>query len=180
MDKRQLRQRIKALKAQLGEAQRLEEAERVFARLESLAEFVNARNILVFSSLPDELPTEKFIEKWCDKKCLYLPRVNGDDLDILRYDRAALHQGAFNIQEPDGEPEDPAVLDLIIVPGVGFDPDCNRLGRGRGYYDRLLSQVSVPTIGVCFDCQLVPHISVEQHDIPLSAVITPSTIHRHL
>lgn len=76
---------------------------------------------------------------------LYLPRVNGDELDILPYSPESLHKGAFSILEPDGnECTDVDTLDLIIVPAVAFDRRGNRLGRGKGFYDRLLQKAKCP------------------------------------
>jgi 5-formyltetrahydrofolate cyclo-ligase len=65
-------------------------------------------------------------------------------------------------------------LDLILVPGVAFDWHGRRLGRGKGYYDRLLAEVSGTTCGVAFDQQLVATIPVEPHDVHLNCILTPS------
>jgi 5-formyltetrahydrofolate cyclo-ligase len=176
MTKKELRQAVKKSKALLTDDAKMAAAERVFARIEEMPQFEAAVNVLVYNSLPDELPTGSFIDKWAGRKHLYLPRVNGDDLDILPYDSTTLQRGAFNIDEPQGDNTvDPAVIDLIIVPGVAFDRRANRLGRGRGYYDRLLSQTTATTIGVGYDCQLVDAIATEPHDIAMNFVVTPET-----
>lgn len=78
-------------------------AERVFSRLERTAAFLLADKILLYHSLPDELSTRSFLEKWQSRKHFYLPRVNGVNLDILPYDNSRLHIGAFNIEEPTGD-----------------------------------------------------------------------------
>jgi 5-formyltetrahydrofolate cyclo-ligase len=65
-------------------------------------------------------------------------------------------------------------LDLVLVPGVAFDPAGHRLGRGRGYYDRLLAGVAGIKCGVAFDEQIVPAVPVEPHDIILDCIVTPT------
>ena len=81
--------------------------------------------------------------------------------------------GAFQIEEPDGDDTtDIADIDLIIVPAVAYDRNGNRVGRGKGYYDRLLSRSKAITIGVCYDFQLIDDgIEADEHDIPVDFVI---------
>ena len=84
-----------------------------------------------------------------------------------------MHLGAFRIEEPDGDNTvDISDIDLIIVPGVAYDRDGNRVGRGKGYYDRLLRRSTATTIGVCYDFQLFDEIDAEEHDIPVHFVVT--------
>jgi len=179
-DKRQLRRRIRALKSLLGAADREAAAEAVFAAVEGLAEFAAARRVLVYNALPDELPTRGFIDRWAARKLLFLPRVNGDSLELLPYDPERLRPGAFGIGEPDGDDvADPCSMDLIIVPAVAFDACCNRLGRGKGFYDRLLATTRAVTVGVGYDFQLIPEgLPAEPHDIPLDIVVTASRLLR--
>ncbi len=176
MDKKELRKCIKAQVKQLSEEQKLRESEAVFGYIETTGFFKKSRNVMLFSSLPDELPTHNVIEHWAQTKNVYLPRVSGDDIEVIKYEPGTLKQGSFNIMEPaTGEVVDPSILDLVIVPGVAFDHNCNRCGRGKGYYDRFLSQTHAVTIAVCFDCQLVSEpLPVEPHDIPAQHLVTSS------
>lgn len=174
--KAEIRRAMRQRKAMLSEAERRSEAEAVFAAVERTALFAAARRVMIYSSLPDELPTDSFINRWAARKQLFLPRVNGEELDVLPYRPGRLSRGAFNIDEPDGDDTvDPATLDLIIVPAVALDPAGNRLGRGKGFYDRLLRRTSAATIGVGFACQLLPDLPAEPHDVPLDLVITPAS-----
>lgn len=119
-----------------------------------------------------------FIDKWAARKHFFLPRVNGVDLDILPYDRTRMHLGAFRIEEPSGDDiVDVEKLDLIIVPAVAYDRKGNRIGRGKGYYDRLLARTNALTIGVCYDFQLFDEVETEPHDRAVDLVITPSGIY---
>lgn len=176
MTKQEIRKHIKVLKLNLSNAARKAAAQAVFAQVEQMAEFKRAQRILVYNSLPDELPTEEFIAKHASTKSLFLPRVHGNDLEILAYSPTELHIGAFHIEEPTGNDLiDPTTMDLIIVPAVALDKQGNRLGRGKGYYDRLLRLTSATTIGVGYDIQLIDEgLPTEPHDIKLTHVITES------
>lgn len=179
MDKDSLRLRIKARKSMLDEAERRESASAVFDMLERTAAFMMAEHILMYNSLPDELSTREFIDKWHSRKHFYLPRVNGVNLDILPYDRSAMHLGAFHIEEPDGDNLiDASAMDMIVVPGMAYDRAGNRLGRGKGFYDRLLADARAVTVGVAYDFQLVDEVPASEHDVPVHYVITPRGIYK--
>lgn len=172
-DKNELRHRMRTQKGLLTDAERREAAAAVFAAVERTAAFLLADSILMYHSLPDELSTREFIAKWAERKRFFLPRVNGVNLEILPYDSTRMHLGAFHIEEPDGdEVTDPASLELIIVPAVAMDRRGNRLGRGKGFYDRLLAGTRATTIGVGYDFQLVDELPVEPHDAAVDFVIT--------
>lgn len=161
----------------LSEAEKALAASQVFERLEKTAAFMLADRICLYNALPDELPTREFIDKWHSVKKFFLPRVNGVNLDILPYSPGELHKGAFDIEEPDGDtPVDPHLLDLIIVPAVAYDAKGNRLGRGKGFYDRLLSSSPATTVGIAYDFQLMEELPVEPHDIPVDIVITQTSV----
>lgn len=180
MDKQSIRRRVKAQKSLLDEVEKISAADAVFALLEQTAAFMMADHILVYHSLPDELSTRRFIDKWSDRKSFYLPRVNGVDLDILPYDRTRLSLGAFHIEEPQGDDLcDMADIEMIVVPGVAYDRHGNRVGRGKGYYDRLLSRTKALKIGVAYDFQIVDDIEADPHDVKVDMIITDKGIYRY-
>lgn len=173
MKKDEVRRKVRAQKSMLTEREKSIAADAVFDMLEKTAAFILSENILMYHSLPDELSTLRFIDKWNSRKRFFLPRVNGVSLDILPYDKTSLKLGSFQIEEPDGDDiHSVHEIDLIIVPGVGYDPRGNRVGRGKGYYDRLLSESKALKIGVGYDFQVVDEIESEQHDIKVDIVIT--------
>ena len=177
IDKRDIRRRIKNMRLVLTEAEKLQAADSVFARLEQSAPFLMANHILLYHSLPDELYTHAFLKKWGAKKHFYLPRVNGVNLEILPYEQSRLELGSFHIEEPVGDDlVDPSVLELIVAPGVAFSRKGGRLGRGKGYYDRLLADTKATKIGVAYHFQLLDEIPLEPHDIPMDIVITDRAI----
>ncbi len=181
MKKEEIRHRIRAHKALLSDEDKSKAADSVFSQLENLAAFIMSNRILMYHSLPDELSTHSFIDKWHSRKQFYLPRVNGVNLDILPYDKSSLSLGAFHIEEPQGDDvTDASSIELIIVPGVAFDQSGNRVGRGKGYYDRLLADTKALRVGIAYDFQMVDEIETDTFDIPVDIVITESrTYIRH-
>lgn len=174
MDKSSIRKQIKHLKSSLSETEKNDFSHVVFSKIEQLPIFKTAQHILLYNSLPDELPTKDIIDYWGGAKHIYLPRVNGFDLDILPYIKGQLSIGAYNIEEPEGkEICDINIIDVIIVPAVAFDPTGNRVGRGKGYYDRLLARTDAVKIGVAYDFQIIDTIDSEPHDIKMDIIVSP-------
>lgn len=179
MRKEEIRSRIKARKAMLTDAERRSAAEAVFSVLENSVAFMLADNILLYHSLPDELSTRGFIEKWHSRKNFFLPRVNGVNLDVLPYNRSSLRLGAFQIEEPEGDDvRDISSIELIVVPGVAYDRRGNRVGRGKGYYDRMLSSTRATKVGVGYDFQLVDDIDADPHDVAMDLIVTEHEVIR--
>lgn len=173
-DKIQIRKEIKSLKQAFSEAQKQGEADIVFHKIESLPEFQRAETILMYWSLPDELPTHQFIEKWSGNKQILLPAIEGEEIMIKKYSSSSLmKQGLFGISEPDADGVVEGKIDLVIVPGIAFDSEKNRLGRGKGFYDRFFEKNNILKIGVCFDFQLLESIPISINDIKMDILVTP-------
>ncbi len=176
IEKREIRRKIKALRTMLTEMEKRRAAQEVFDRLEQTAAFLLADRILMYHSLPDELYTHEFLSKWASRKHFFLPRVNGVDLEILPYEESRLELGSFHIEEPTGDNTvDPSEIELIVVPAVAYDRKGNRLGRGKGFYDRLLKSTKATKIGVGYEFQLYDELPTEPHDVGMDMVITQST-----
>lgn len=177
MNKEEIRRQVKVRKSILTQEERQAAADTVFEIIETTAAFMLSDHILMYNSLADELPTHAFFDRWSTRKHFYLPRVNGVNLDILPYDKSKLHLGAFNIEEPDGDDiVDLSIIELIIVPAVAYDRHGNRVGRGKGFYDRLLAETRAVTMGVAFGCQLYDEIEPDEFDVPVQYVITDKGI----
>lgn len=172
-DKKELRNRIKAFKKAHTSEQLIAQSEQILKRLEQHPVFQSASIVMLYHSLPDEVNTHAFIEKWRNSKRIILPTVVGDDIvPVELTPQTAFAIGDFNIQEPQDNPYTGS-YDLIVVPGVAFDKSGNRIGRGRGYYDRFLRQhPNAPKIGICFDFQLVEFVPTEPTDIRMDEVVT--------
>lgn len=177
MGKEEIRNAVKIRKKQLDNCQRKIASDRCFDNLEKCPEFLSAQHVLVFNSLPDEIDTARFIKKWETVKTFYLPRVSGNDLEILPLEGASMKEGAFHILEPaNGICCNPDKIELIVVPAIAFDRKGNRIGRGKGYYDRLLKKAACPKIGVGYHFQLFDEIPTEPHDVPMNAIVTDTDI----
>lgn len=147
----------------------------ILKQLESWEIFRKSRRILFYHALPDEVQTDFFLNRHASEKEFFLPVVAEDHLLICPYDQSRIAKGAFSIPEPQGVmPVEPEIIDLAIIPGVAFDMRGNRLGRGKGFYDRLLPYLDCPCIGIGYDWQLVPEIPTEPFDRPLDGIITES------
>ena len=178
MNKAEIRKQIKIQKNQLTEIDKSKFSEDALTNLESLIEFQNSVNIGLFHSLNDEVNTHFFIEKWSHSKNIFLPRIVGDDLEMVKYIREDdLDEGKFKIKEPSNkiisELKD---LDIIIIPAVALSCTGQRIGRGKGYYDRLLSQSNILKIGLIFDFLLCEPFEAEAHDIPVNIIVTDKQI----
>ncbi len=172
--KKNLRQTIAQRKQTLTPAEKKALSLQALSELEQLLPFQTAERILLYHALPDELQTASFLEKWESKKQLFLPVVDGENLLIKPYRKGETITGSFGITEPAGECNiQPETIDLAIIPGVAYSLNGARLGRGKGFYDRLLTHLSCLCVGICFEMQLSEEIPVEPHDKPMDIIITP-------
>ncbi|MBR2114934.1 MAG: 5-formyltetrahydrofolate cyclo-ligase [Prevotella sp.] len=166
MTKQELRQHIRTLKQQhlTGERSTLN------------VQWSTFNVILLYSALPDEVPTQALMDDLVAQgKTVLLPRVINDrDMELRRYTGPQdLQEGAYGILEPTGERfTDYEAIDVAIVPGMAFDAEGHRLGRGKGYYDRFLSRVPhLYKIGLCFSWQMVDHVPCDEHDVVMDQII---------
>lgn len=175
--KKQIRQSIKAQISRLSEDERTKLSTNLMLQVEQHPRFVKSQTILLFYSLPDEPLTHRFISSWAERKQILLPVVTSDeDMAVRRFQsNDMLTEGRFKIEEPDGvDFTDYASIDLVIVPGIAFDPKGHRLGRGRGYYDRFFSHPELQhiyKIGICYPCQFLNAVPAENHDIRMDEVL---------
>lgn len=172
-----IRQHIRDMKSGLSLSQKQVQADAVFDKIELLPEFQKANNIFIYWSLPDELPTQAFIGKWCEKKQFFLPAIVGNGMVLKHYSPSeSLLKGSHGIMEPDSLIDFNGEVELGIIPGIAFDEHKNRLGRGKGYYDRFFSNNQSLKIGVCFDFQLLETLPVLLHDVKMDKIVSPTRI----
>ena len=177
MDKTAVRKQMRELKRAVPAEEKLRRSEVVMRRVEQTPLFAEAKVVLLYWSMADEVQTHAFVNRWYKDKVVLLPCVDGDDLVLRQYTgpECLVAGEQFGIGEPASTPEWTALdkVDLIMVPGVAFDRTGNRMGRGRGFYDRLLkSTPHAAKIGVAYDFQLLDSIPVEPHDVAMDCVIT--------
>lgn len=173
--KKELRKRMALLKTRHGlTTTHQSQSAEILAALEAHPAFRAAHIVLLYYSLKDEVDTHEFVRKWSREKRILLPVVVGDDLELRVYTGPEdLATGSYGIEEPTGELfTDYAAIDFVAVPGVAFDNAGNRLGRGKGYYDRLLPRLTAFKAGICFPFQLVEEVPAEPFDIRMDTIIT--------
>ena len=173
--KSELRQYVQKLKEEVSAIDRLIYSQVMFDRIENLEVFQEAENILLYWSMENEVQTHNFIRKCEGSKAIYLPLIRNDNLEIKKYTgKMNMRKTAtLTLFEPaDSTFVDPDDIDLVITPGLAFDRNNNRLGHGKGYYDRLLAGMHVYKIGICFHFQLFNEIPCNLHDVRMDMVIT--------
>ena len=134
----------------------------------------NARVVALFSPLGYEIDVWPLVESLSGAVSVVLPRVEGDVMNFYCYNKNSMAIGSFGINEPqNGFAVAPYEIDAVIVPGLAFTKSGARMGRGKGYYDKYMSQsdFSALKIGVCYSEQLVPEIPLESHDVMMDVLI---------
>ena len=179
--KASLRAQVRAELKKMSPVERASASLQACARLEQQTLWRAAQSILFYAPLAGELDIwSLLVDALAAGKTILLPRfIPEQNLYVAcRIKDAArdLQTGQFGVREPLASCERNLLnhLDLILVPGIAFDLSGHRLGRGKGFYDRLLAVLSGPTCGVAFDQQIVSHIPVEAHDLRLNCILTPT------
>ena len=187
VDKKSLRKEITLRRDSLSPDIRKVKDQAACARLTSMDEYRKAATILLYASFRSEVGTETLIRQALADDCIVvLPRCDQSDETLKLFairEWSDLVPGCWGILEP-LEATDRAIdirsVDIVIAPGVAFDEDCNRLGYGKGYYDKLLSgRESVAgaplrplVIGLAYEEQIVPSIPCSPHDMKMDFIIT--------
>jgi 5-formyltetrahydrofolate cyclo-ligase len=176
-----LRKQIRGALEKISPAARTALSAQIRDRLKEQAIWKNAGSVLFFAPLPDELDVWPLLDDaLAAGKIAALPRFNpaGKSYVACRVQnvRSEIVTGEFGIREPAARcPEIPlSRLDLILVPGVAFDWHGHRLGRGRGFYDRLLADVRGVKCGITFDEQMVNDVPVGPSDVRMNFILTPA------
>ncbi|OYV04807.1 MAG: 5-formyltetrahydrofolate cyclo-ligase [Verrucomicrobiales bacterium VVV1] len=144
-----------------------------------LSEHPECRTVAIFAALPGEPDLLPLVTLHPERRWV-LPKVQGDALSFheVTAPEHELITGAFGIREPRADSPLVAIpeIDVFLCPGLAFDLLGNRLGRGRGFYDRMLEMARPDALklGVCFPFQLVDDTFLEPHDIRMDGLITPS------
>jgi len=165
----------------MSAAQRHAGSAKICARLRDLAAWKNAKSVLLFAPMPAEPDIWPLLaEALAAGKAVALPRFNAAvrnyvAVRVLDW-RNDVVSGHFGIREPTVRcPEVPLNhLDLFLVPGIVFDWHGHRLGRGKGFYDRLLANLSGVKCGIAFDEQVVKAVPVGPSDVRMDFVLTPA------
>ncbi len=180
--------RVQAEGKRRNQSEQEELSRRVWESLFALPELGRARTVMVYVDVPGEVRTQAYLASVQRRgKQVVVPYCDRDELGLfVLASPSELSPGTLGILEPKRELRglparhvEASQLDLLIVPGVAFDRRGARLGRGKGYYDRLLSQVrpDASLVGVAFECQLVAELPMLSHDVFMDKVITETAIY---
>ena len=171
--KQELRKTMRQINRSLSADERTRLSEELWSAVESHEAFASAQTIALFSSLPDEPDTASALSRWSATKHLVVPRVEGEVMHFYDYHPAVMSTGSFGISEPEsGEVIDPTTIDLILVPGVAFTAAGDRMGRGKGFYDKYLVQLRRDAVkmGICYPHQIVEELPTEPHDVQMDVI----------
>jgi 5-formyltetrahydrofolate cyclo-ligase len=178
-DKNKLRKQVKETLSTLSRLQYEDYSEKIASSLFSDADWVNAKIIGIYISRQPEVDTYQIIRKaWEQEKQVVVPKCNPMDKSLsfrTLKEFSQLESVYFGLLEPIvslTDEMDDQLIDLIIVPGLGYTRNGYRLGFGGGYYDRFLSHYSGKTLSLAFNQQIIPQIPIEDHDIPVLKIIT--------
>jgi len=180
--KEKLRKEIKEKRRKHSKEENRKKSKEIKERLFGLAGFKDAETVLFYVSYNGEVFTHDMILESFYKKNIIVPVSNKEDSTLIlsrlkSWDELSI--GSYRILEPRIEKirktniED---IDLIIVPGVAFDIKGNRMGHGKGYYDRLLENTKAKTVGLAFEFQIVEKIPTDKHDRPVDMIITEDRV----
>ena len=173
MEKKEIRREIKRQTLALDVKESLAQSLRVMERIKAIVAQRKPQTVALFAPLGDEVQIAPLAEM---VECRVVrPRVKGDDMEFYDYSSASMAVGAFGISEPQGEEAVGAqFIDLMVVPGVAFTEEGDRLGRGKGYYERYLSREGFRAycVGVCYEHQVVDELPVEPHDRRMDEVVS--------
>lgn len=158
---------------------RTQKSHAIIERLRSLAVYDKARKPLIYVAMPSEVQTLPLIASRIGQGLpVAVPRVEGENLGLYEISAIGdLKPGVWGILEPEQPGARPVALedvDVVILPGVVFDPVGHRLGYGKAFYDRLLSRLSHPVtkVALAFEVQLVRAVPSEPHDATMDFIVT--------
>jgi 5-formyltetrahydrofolate cyclo-ligase len=182
--KNELRRKLIELRKNLSKKEVLEKSKKIKKRLYEIDYFKDALTVLFYVSYDNEVYTHDMIkENLASGKTIVVPKSDKENNELIlskleNWDD--LIPGAYNILEPNKNSIVEVSLDsveVVIVPGVGFDLKGNRIGHGKGYYDNLLKDSTKAVhIGLAFECQIVDHVPTEERDVPIDIIVTEKRV----
>jgi len=169
MSKDEDRKFAKTRRKSIAGAERIDKENKIAERTAQLVGC--GKRVMAYYSYNNEVGTSALIAKLIDQRNeVFLPRVKGDEIEVVPYECGKGSKDC--LFEPSGQAVDKSTLDCVIVPLVAFDNKRNRLGYGKGFYDRFLKNLKAQKIGIGFAVQEVANIETEAHDFPLDKIVT--------
>ena len=160
-----------------------EKSKQIFNKIIETDLYKKAKIVALYKNLPSEVDTSELIEYSLKlDKIVALPRVEGDILEFYKIEKSEIKnlvKSRFGVEEPIKDKNsfiEKETIDLMIVPGVCFDREKNRMGFGKGYYDKYLENSNLKTIGICFSEQIIDKLIFTPNDIKMNLVITDTFV----
>lgn len=187
--KKELRKEAKAYRSSLSKDDRLDKSSAIISNLKSLEVFQKADAVLIYASLQGEVETLSLIKELLNegKKAVYCPVTNGGEMEFYRIEAFEdLKEGNFHVLEPEVEEDKLFILEnnknyCMIMPGLMFDKKGNRLGYGKGYYDKFLAKLSedvkMTAIALSYYAMVKDEIPAEETDWRADWVVTEKDIY---
>lgn len=175
MDKKELRRKIREQKRAMSPAEIAKKSARLGELFFETEQYRNAKTIYGYLPYNQEVRTVFMLERaMADGKNVAVPKVYGEEMRfIYMTDLSQVACGYANIPEPIADSpvaDDPTAL--VLMPGLAFDKEGNRMGYGGGFYDKFLKkEPDHPTVALCYDFQMLPHLETQAHDIPVDLVL---------
>lgn len=180
--KEKLRKEIKEKRIKQTKEENRKKSKEIKEKLFGLNEYREAKTVLFYVSYDSEVFTHEMIKEALNEKKVVVPISNKKDCSLTLSelkDWDDLEESSYGILEPKKEKiKEISIdeIDIIIVPGVAFDKFGNRLGHGKGYYDRLLKNANTTIIALAFEFQTIEKIPTDEHDKPVDMIITEDRI----
>ena len=186
--KERIRKRALMLRDAMTETERNSKSRIIIEKVMETSVYRNAEIILAYVNYRSETQTDIFIKNALEAgKKVYCPKVNGEDMDFYAIDAIEeLTDGYRGIKEPPVREEmllcDKGIREgrnMMLMPGCAFDRERNRIGYGKGYYDKYLEKhPGLQTVAVCFECQMQEEILSDEYDKKPDMIITEENIYK--
>ncbi len=174
--KNSIRKEILELRKQHANAEA--DSKKIVKNILSLPQIQNSKVFLLYYPHKNEVDlAELFKILTSQNKITLFPKTKDNKIIPIQVNSLSqLKKGNFGILEPEGREFPLEKIDVVFVPAVAFDKNGHRIGYGKGYYDRFLSNFKGIKVGVAYDFQIVDKFPTEPHDVPVDYIITPTKI----
>lgn len=177
-EKLEIRKKLIEKRKNLSEITKSQWSEKILDKLRKEKDFLKAKNILFYLPIKGEVNLTKLTDYIKKDQKIYLPAIKNDEIVIKEFKSSSnLKEGKYLCLEPKHEKiSKEEILDLALIPGIAFDKKGNRIGFGKGYYDKLLKKINCLKIGIAYQFQILKKIPTEKHDQKVNKIITEQKI----
>jgi 5-formyltetrahydrofolate cyclo-ligase len=176
MNKKELREKYISIRKNITNKE--DKSNIIFNSIINDKDYINSKVIGIYKSLSNEVNTDRLIEYSLSiGKVVVLPKIDKDNMNFYLIDNNTKYiKSSFGVEEPISNTVI-TDIDLFIIPGVVFDKFLNRIGFGKGYYDKYLDNSDSIKIGICFEEQITNSIKTDSNDIKMNKIITDKIIY---